>query len=108
MTNLNDKINNYFTMVDLFENFFGRIGQAMNGGKSHQHYGGTSQVNAGRHYNYHENGSNNKYWLPKTDLRETFDHIDDTKPRMDSVASTSSDVAGASRKSSVATNDSDT
>lgn len=50
-------------MPDLFDNFFNKIGTAING-KSNQHYLGSSQVNSGSFYSYHSSGTNNAYWLP--------------------------------------------
>lgn len=57
-------------MPDLFDNFFSKISSTFNGGKTTAHYGGSSQVNAGRFYNAHNNVSNNKYWMTK---QETID-----------------------------------
>lgn len=90
-------------MGDLFDNFFTKIGTTLNGGKSHPHYGGSSQVNAGPFYNYHSSATNNKYWLPRSDLKNTMDHMVELKEngRMGSVSSESSE-GDRSRKSSVA------
>lgn len=85
-------------MGDLFDNFFGKIGTALNGGKSHQHYGGSSQVNAGREYNYHSNATNNKYWMHKNDMNPKAEGL---KQRMNSVGSMGSYDVPTSRKGSV-------
>lgn len=50
-------------MPDLFDNFFGKVGKAVNG-KSNNHYSGNSQVNTGSYYSYHSTGTNNNYWTP--------------------------------------------
>lgn len=90
-------------MGDLFDNFFTRIGTAMNGGKSHPHYSGSSQVNAGPFYNYHSSATNNKYWLPRSDMRNTLDKLDDTNNtlRQNSVGSYESMDGERSRNNSV-------
>lgn len=86
-------------MPDLFDNFFGKISTTLNGGKTTPHYGGATQVNSGKFYSYHMNGTNNKSWLPVLDLGEIPPQ--DLKMRSGSVASTNSEEA-TSRKSSVA------
>lgn len=91
-------------MPDLFDNIFTRIGTAVNG-KSRQHYLGASQVNTGRFYSYHENGTNNNYWLPTAkSFDKTMDNVESMNKgrseRMNSVNSMSSEEAG-SRKNSV-------
>lgn len=73
-------------MPDLFDNFFGRLATTLNGGKSKPHYGGSSQVNTGRYYSYHENGTNNKYWLPRR-TSETFVSNEEVGERKGSVSS---------------------
>ncbi|RLV89460.1 hypothetical protein JA1_005149 [Spathaspora sp. JA1] len=52
-------------MPDLFDNFFGKIGAKINGGKTTHYHGGASQVNTGRFYSYVATPSNNNYWLPR-------------------------------------------
>lgn len=51
-----------------------------NGGKTIPRYGGANQVNTGRYYSYHENGTNNKYWMPTE--KNKVDH-DKEKPPVD-------------------------
>lgn len=93
-------------MPDLFDNIFSRIGTKINGGKTTHHYQGSSQVNTGRFYSFHENGTNNKYWMPTS---KRFENIDDQKtqtPRMNSVASVESEngeLMPRSRMNSAAT-----
>ncbi|CAK7918217.1 hypothetical protein CAAN3_23S00276 [[Candida] anglica] len=85
-------------MPDLFDNFFGRIGTALNGGKSHAHYGGSSQVNTGKFYSYHSSVNNNKSWMPTSkSFDTTMDRLDESKakPRMGSVSSMASEDGGA-------------
>lgn len=97
-------------MPDLFDNFFGRIGATLNGGKTPYRFSSGAQVNTGRYYNYHENTTNNKYWMPaekavgqvNPDLGDTLGKIEDTqyvKPRMGSV--TSMELELKSRNSSI-------
>lgn len=90
-------------MPDLFDNFFGKISKSMNGGKTTYYHSGNSQVNAGRHYSYHENSTNNKYWMTAKDIKDQFAESGqnaDVKPRMGSVSSTLSEES-KSRHSSV-------
>lgn len=77
-------------MPDLFDNFFSKFSTTLNGGRSKPHYGGSSQVNTGKFYSYHENSTNNKYWLPP--VKKDDDKMPETmnKQRMGSVASTMS------------------
>ncbi|CAG86768.2 DEHA2D03740p [Debaryomyces hansenii CBS767] len=95
-------------MPDLFDNLFNRIGTKINGGKTTHHYQGSSQVNTGRFYSFHENGTNNKYWMPTSkSFDNTIDKIDDTntkKERMNSDASVGSEglVMPRSRMNSAA------
>ncbi|RKP29699.1 hypothetical protein METBISCDRAFT_17969 [Metschnikowia bicuspidata] len=62
-------------MPDLFDNFFGKMMSRWNGGKTTPRYGGATQVNSGRYYSYHQNGTNNKYWLPIEMNRADHDHV---------------------------------
>lgn len=95
-------------MPDLFDNLFNRIGTKINGGKTTHHYQGSSQVNTGRFYSFHENGTNNKYWMPTSkSFDNTIDKNDDTntkKERMNSDASVGSEglVMPRSRMNSAA------
>lgn len=82
-------------MPDLFDNLFNKIGTKINGGKSTHHYQQSSQVNTGRFYSFHENATNNKYWMP---VSKSFDNSMDKienrqgqKPRMNSLASMESE-----------------
>ncbi|RLV87784.1 hypothetical protein JA9_002420 [Meyerozyma sp. JA9] len=93
-------------MPDLFDNFFTKIGSTMNGGKTRHHYSGATQVNTGRFYSYHENGSNNNSWLPtsKSFNKATADLAEVNKgrtERMNSVNSMSSEEGMTSRKGSI-------
>ncbi|ODV81155.1 uncharacterized protein CANTADRAFT_5121 [Suhomyces tanzawaensis NRRL Y-17324] len=101
-------------MPDLFDNFFGKINTKLNGGKTNTHYGASSQVNTGKFYSYHTNGTNNNYWLPRKDMggkptdtspaKVSVVHEDTAiKPRMNSMASMSSESedGGRSRFNSV-------
>lgn len=63
-------------MPDLFDNFFVKMSSTWNGGKTTPRYGGSNQVNTGKYYSYHMNGTNNKYWLPIQ--KNTLGH-DDTE-----------------------------
>lgn len=105
-------------MPDLFDNLFNKIGTKINGGRSTHHYGGSSQVNSGSFYSYHSNGTNNKYWLPKSKasdpLAAVAQHEDVNKedilikPRMNSVGSSNSiEEGGRSRFNSVVSEKSD-
>lgn len=87
-------------MPDLFDNFFGKISQSITG-KSPAHYGMNNQVNTGRFYSYHENGTNNKYWMPAEakDSNPESDLMKQVKPRMGSVSSMESE--SKSRSSSI-------
>lgn len=86
-------------MPDIFDNIFNRIGTAINGGKTTHHYQGSSQVNTGRFYSFHENGTNNKYWMPtSSSFGKTINKIDETNnmpvvdnQRMGSVGSAMSE-----------------
>lgn len=75
-------------MPDLFDNFFGKISSAMNGGKSKPHYGGGTQVNTGSYYSYHQNPTNNNYWMAKSKDVESKSMEEQMamKPRMGSVS----------------------
>lgn len=78
----------------------------MNGGKSHHHYQGSSQVNTGRFYSYHENASNNKSWLPaSSSFNKTMGNMEEMNKgrteRMNSVNSMSSEEGMNSRKGSI-------
>lgn len=94
-------------MPDLFDNLYNKISTSLNGGRSTHHYSNASRVNTGRFYSYHENSTNNKYWLPiNKDMQKAADHIQDTKtvkPRMGSVSSmnSESDSEDRSRMGSV-------
>lgn len=93
-------------MPDLFDNFFTRIGTAMNGGRSRPNYLGASQVNTGKFYSYHENGSNNNYWLPTSkSLNKTVSGMEEFNKgrteRMNSVNSMSSEEGMPSKKNSI-------
>lgn len=93
-------------MPDLFDNFFTRIGTAMNGGKTRPHYLGASQVNTGKFYSYHENGSNNSSWLPTSkSFNKTVSGLDEINKgrteRMNSVNSMNSEEGMTSRKGSI-------
>ncbi|SGZ56025.1 CIC11C00000004428 [Sungouiella intermedia] len=88
-------------MPDLFDNFFGKISQSITG-KSPTHYGMNNQVNSGRFYSYHENGTNNKSWMTLAEIKESFaeaDNMQQVKPRMGSVSSMDSEPK--SRNSSI-------
>lgn len=89
-------------MPDIFDNLFGKITQSITG-KSPAHYGMNSQVNTGKFYSYHENGTNNKYWMPtSSEIKDTFGEADTSqlvKPRMGSMSSVDSE--SKSRSSSV-------
>mmetsp|Transcript_6728 Transcript_6728/g.6635 ORF Transcript_6728/g.6635 Transcript_6728/m.6635 type:complete len:103 (-) Transcript_6728:463-771(-) len=80
-------------MPDLFDNIFNRIGAKINGGKTTHHYQGSSQVNTGRFYSFHENGTNNKYWMPTSkSFDNTMENFDNTnKERKTSDASVESE-----------------
>lgn len=104
-------------MPDLFDNFFNRFNQAI-GGRRKSHYTGGSQVNTGSFYSYHQNATNNNYWLPRQKKTDTGMIVDNNskmdiqgalnmpesdeyeiKPRMGSVASSEVDE-GRSRMNS--------
>lgn len=91
-------------MPDLFDNFFGKISTSLTG-KSPVHYGMSNQVNTGRFYSYHENGTNNKSWMTSAEIKESFRQAEDreVKPRMGSVSSmdSESDSEPMSRSSSI-------
>lgn len=79
-------------MPDLFDNFFNKIGTKLNGGRSTHHYGGSSQVNSGSYYSYHQNGTNNKYWMTKQQVNDNkieivggADAADHDQPRRSSL-----------------------
>ena len=98
-------------MPDLFDNLFNRIGTKINGGKTTHHYQGSSQVNTGRFYSFHENATNNKYWMPVSkSFDKTVEKIEgrqDLKPRMNSTASMESEDSETmprSRMNSAASN----
>lgn len=88
-------------MPDIFDNLFGKISQSITG-KSPAHYGMNNQVNTGKFYSYHENGTNNKYWMPtSSEIKDSFeaDSAQQVKPRMGSMSSMDSE--SKSRSSSV-------
>lgn len=87
-------------MPDLFDNFFGKLSSTLNGGKTTPHYGGSTQVNSGKFYSYHMNGTNNKYWMTGKEIEETFKNTEEPKARMGSVSSMASEDA-KSRNSSI-------
>lgn len=89
-------------MPDLFDNFFTKISTTLNGGKTPHHYSNASLVNTGKFYNYHENGTNNKYWMPtvNSDFAKSASNIDESQkvsPRMGSVSSTNSELEDGKR-----------
>ncbi|KAK8439474.1 hypothetical protein ACI3LY_004336 [Candidozyma auris] len=92
-------------MPDLFDNFFGKMSAKMNGGKTKPFYGGSSQVNTGRFYSYHMNGTNNKSWMTDAEMEESRRNaqMQSMKPRMGSVGSMDSmeSEGDKSRKNSV-------
>lgn len=80
-------------MPDLFDNFFGKLSSTISGGKTTPHYGGSSQVNSGKFYSYHMNGTNNKYWLTGKEIENTFAEMEpkaELGARLGSVSSMSS------------------
>lgn len=87
-------------MPDLFDNFFSRISTSITG-KSPSHYGMNNQVNTGRYYSYHENGTNNKSWMTTDEIKDSFAQAEamEVKPRMGSVSSMESE--SKSRSSSI-------
>lgn len=88
-------------MSGIFDNFFGKIQTSITG-KSPTHYGMHNQVNSGRYYSYHENSTNNKSWMTKDEIKDSFakaDAMDEIKPRMGSVSSMESE--SKSRNSSI-------
>lgn len=61
-----------------------------------------NQVNTGRFYSYHENGTNNKSWMTSKEIEDSFNQaesMNEVKPRMGSV--TSMDSESKSRSSSM-------
>lgn len=78
-------------MSGIFDNFFGKISTTLNGGKSRPSYTGLSQVNTGTFYSYHENGTNNRSWMLKQEIEDSFKSLEEqnkmNKPRMGSVSS---------------------
>lgn len=82
-------------MPDLFDNFFGKVGKAVNG-KSNSHYSSNSQVNTGRYYSYHNTGTNNNYWMPTS--KKIEDNIGDMKEPTDT------DMRYSNRMGSVSSN----
>lgn len=91
-------------MPDLFDNFFGKIGTFVNGGKTHQHYGAPSQVNTGSYYNYHSSATNNKYWMNRNEMKPAVEEegMISAKERMGSIGSMNSvEEDPSSRKGSV-------
>lgn len=87
-------------MPDLFDNFFGKLTSTFNGGKTTPHYGGSTQVNSGKFYSYHMNGTNNKSWMTGKEIEETFKNMEEPKARMGSVSSMASEDA-KTRNSSI-------
>lgn len=92
-------------MPDLFDNFFGKMSTTLNGGRTKPHYSGSNRVNSGSFYSYHENSTNNNYWMPtgNKDFNKTaakIETVDGPKPRMGSVTSMNSE-GERSRNSSV-------
>ncbi|KAG7665291.1 uncharacterized protein J8A68_001347 [[Candida] subhashii] len=84
-------------MPDLFDGFFTKLGTKLNGGKSVQHYGGASQVNTGKFYNYYSSPTNNNYWLPRDQLQQQQQQdvvIPVDKARSSSITSMNDEESG--------------
>ncbi|CAI5758030.1 unnamed protein product [Candida verbasci] len=83
-------------MPDLFDNFFNKITTKFSGGHTTHYYGGSSQVNTGKFYNYHSTPNNNNYWLPTKKKEEETKDVKDrdellNRSRFNSVATSESD-----------------